>query len=147
MTEHASFPPGRPRNLRNQSHPNRQHIAGIRPVGGVPVAESAVAPPGPIPNPVVTHRSAGEYCGGDPVGGEAAAGPPDRLGRQCGIKKSQKTAVHCARPFCYSEYPFSQQYSFEFATTSESEPLLQAIYPHVFDADMVRVVDSFACVR
>ena len=41
---------------------------------GVSVAESAVAPPGPIPNPVVTHGSAGEYCGGDPVGGEAAAG-------------------------------------------------------------------------
>ena len=28
---------------------------------GVPVAESAVAPPGSIPNPVVTHGSAGEY--------------------------------------------------------------------------------------
>jgi hypothetical protein len=42
----------------------------------VPVAESAVAPPGPIPNPVVTRRSAGEYCRGDPVGGEAAAGTP-----------------------------------------------------------------------
>ena len=27
------------------------------------MAQSAVAPPGPIPNPVVTHRSAGEYCG------------------------------------------------------------------------------------
>ena len=38
------------------------------------MAESAVAPPGPIPNPVVTRGSAGEYCGGDPVGGEAAAG-------------------------------------------------------------------------
>jgi hypothetical protein len=44
---------------------------------GVPVAESAVAPPGPIPNPVVTRRSAGEYLGGDPQGGEAAAGTPD----------------------------------------------------------------------
>ena len=43
---------------------------------GVSVAESAVVPPGPIPNPVVTHGSAGEYCGGDPVGGEAAAGTP-----------------------------------------------------------------------
>ena len=41
---------------------------------GVPVAESVLAPPGPIPNPVVTQCSAGEYCGGDPVGGEAAAG-------------------------------------------------------------------------
>gem|GEM_PF-6373079 len=26
-----------------------------------PVAESAVDPLGPIPNPIVTHRSAGEY--------------------------------------------------------------------------------------
>ena len=40
----------------------------------MPVAESAVVPPGPIPNPVVTHCSAGEYCGGNAVGGEAAAG-------------------------------------------------------------------------
>ena len=46
-----------------------------RRVGGgvVSVAESVLAPPGPIPNPVVTQCSAGEYCGGDPVGGEAAA--------------------------------------------------------------------------
>ena len=43
---------------------------------GGPVAASAVAPPGPIPNPVVTHRSAGEYWGGDSLGGEAAAGLP-----------------------------------------------------------------------
>ena len=46
---------------------------------GVPVAESVLAPPGPIPNPVVTQRSAGEYCGGDPTGGEAAAGTPHPL--------------------------------------------------------------------
>ena len=39
----------------------------------VVVAESILDPPGPIPNPVVTQESAGEYCGGDPVGGEAAA--------------------------------------------------------------------------
>ena len=44
----------------------------------VPVAESAVAPPGPIPNPVVTRGSAGEYCRGDSVGGEAAAGTSDQ---------------------------------------------------------------------
>ena len=44
-------------------------------VGG-PVAGGAAVPPGPIPNPVVTQRSAGEYCGGDPTGGEAAAGTP-----------------------------------------------------------------------
>ena len=49
--------------------------AGGRARGG-PVAESAADPPGPIPNPVVTRRSAGEYWGGDPPGGEAAAGPP-----------------------------------------------------------------------
>ena len=48
----------------------------------MPVAESALAPPGPIPNPVVTQRSAGEYCGGDSVGGEAVAGTPHpRAGR------------------------------------------------------------------
>jgi hypothetical protein len=41
------------------------------------VAASAVAPPGPIPNPVVTRRSAGEYLWGDPQGGEAAAGASD----------------------------------------------------------------------
>ena len=45
----------------------------------MPVAESVLAPPGPIPNPVVTQRSAGEYCGGDPTGGEAAAGTPHLL--------------------------------------------------------------------
>src|SRR5215217_6607440 len=43
---------------------------------GVPVAESVLAPPGPIPNPVVTQCSAGEYWGGDPLGGEAAADAP-----------------------------------------------------------------------
>src|SRR3712207_4754541 len=46
---------------------------------GVPVAESVLAPPGPIPNPVVTQRSAGEYWGGDPLGGEAAADTPHPL--------------------------------------------------------------------
>ena len=44
----------------------------------VPVAESVVAPPGPIPNPVVTRDSAGEYCTGNCVGGEAAAGTAHR---------------------------------------------------------------------
>ena len=46
---------------------------------GVPVAESVLAPPGPIPNPVVTQYSAGEYCSGNAVGGEAAAGAPQVL--------------------------------------------------------------------
>ena len=45
---------------------------------GGSVAQSVVAPPGSIPNPVVTRRSAGEYFGGDSKGGEAAAGPPQR---------------------------------------------------------------------
>ena len=43
----------------------------------MPVAMSASEPPGPIPNPVVTRRSAGEYCGGDSMGGEAVAGISD----------------------------------------------------------------------
>src|SRR5699024_10568822 len=46
---------------------------------GVPVAESVLAPPGPIPNPVVTQYSAGEYCSGNAGGGEAAAGAPQVL--------------------------------------------------------------------
>lgn len=53
---------------------SRQRCDMIFGACGVPVAESAVVPPGPIPNPVVTHCSAGEYCGGNAVGGEAAAG-------------------------------------------------------------------------
>ena len=57
------------------------------------VAESVLAPPGPIPNPVVTQGSAGEYCGGDPVGGEAAAGtapPPDPPDNPCrGVEQRQ----------------------------------------------------------
>ncbi len=62
--------------------------SGAHPVGdsgtvdmrrwAVPVAESVVAPPGPIPNPVVTRDSAGEYCMGNCVGGEAAAGTSHR---------------------------------------------------------------------
>jgi hypothetical protein len=44
---------------------------------GVCVAESAMAPPSPIPNLVVPHGSAGEYCTGNRVGGEAAAHTPE----------------------------------------------------------------------
>ena len=36
-------------------------LRGLTGGWGVPVAESVLAPPGPIPNPVVTQRSAGEY--------------------------------------------------------------------------------------
>jgi hypothetical protein len=40
------------------------------------VAPSAVAPPGPIPNPVVTHRSAGEYWGTPPREARPPRVPP-----------------------------------------------------------------------
>jgi hypothetical protein len=43
---------------------------------GVRVAESAMEPPSSIPNLVVPHGSAGEYCAGNCVGGEAAARTP-----------------------------------------------------------------------
>ena len=68
---------------------------------GAPVAESALAPPGPIPNPVVTQRSAGEYCGGDPTGGEAAAGAPDprETGGHGAPRANQRSrAGHRTRP-------------------------------------------------
>jgi len=58
---------------REQTAHTQQALVGAC---GVSVAESALDPPGPIPNPVVTRGSAGEYCGGDPVGGEAVAGTP-----------------------------------------------------------------------
>jgi hypothetical protein len=45
---------------------------------GVRVAESGVEPPRTIPNRVVPGASAGEYCVGDRVGGEAVARTPDR---------------------------------------------------------------------
>ena len=66
-----------PRSRRGRATPaHGRHACAHRCVrgGAVSVAESVLAPPGPIPNPVVTQGSAGEYCGGDPVGGEAAAG-------------------------------------------------------------------------
>ena len=43
---------------------------------GVRVAESGVEPPRSIPNRVVPGASAGEYCVGDCVGGEAVARTP-----------------------------------------------------------------------
>src|SRR5829696_2492411 len=48
----------------------------IRTGSGGLVAQSAVAPPGPIPNPVVTHRSAGEYCGVAPREARPLRAPP-----------------------------------------------------------------------
>ena len=53
------------------------------------MAESALDPPGPIPNPVVTQCSAGEYCGGDPTGGEAVADAPHPLRVGWGWRETQ----------------------------------------------------------
>ena len=55
--------------------PGRGGVAGAG--GGPPVTEGGVAPPGPIPNPVVPHASAAGYCGLHAVGdGAVAGGPP-----------------------------------------------------------------------
>ncbi len=73
---------------------------------GAPVAESALAPPGPIPNPVVTQRSAGEYCGGDPTGGEAAAGAPHpRNPRGVGRRTPPPTPPSTAAPGSTAQHP------------------------------------------
>jgi len=45
----------------------------------VRVVASAMAPPSSIPNLVVPHGSAGEYCAGNRVGGEAVAHTPQVL--------------------------------------------------------------------
>jgi hypothetical protein len=67
----ALFPPGR---SPLPHRPTRPHPA--RSASGGLVAQSAVAPPGPIPNPVVTHRSAGEYCGVAPREARPLRAPP-----------------------------------------------------------------------
>ena len=61
------------------------------------MAESVLAPPGPIPNPVVTQRSAGEYCGGDPTGGEAAAGTPHPRTEARGRDVEKRSALRADR--------------------------------------------------
>ena len=58
-----------------RGHDRRSELRLFVP-SGVCVAESAMAPPSPIPNLVVPHGSAGEYCTGNRVGGEAAAHTP-----------------------------------------------------------------------
>ena len=65
---------------------------------GVSVAESAPDPPGPIPNPVVTRGSAGEYCGGDPVGGEAVAGTPRARTHPGARQSADESDEHDVRP-------------------------------------------------
>ena len=57
------------------------HATGGVPIhgrAGVPVPQSGVGPPGPIPNPVVKHTSARWYCPAR-AGEEAGAGTPARL--------------------------------------------------------------------
>jgi hypothetical protein len=63
-----------PREVPPPHRPRYRIAPGFR-SGGL-VAQSAVAPPGPIPNPVVTHRSAGEYCGVAPREARPLRAPP-----------------------------------------------------------------------
>ena len=79
----ALFPPGR--SPLPVIVPHLLHYA--RSASGGLVAQSAVAPPGPIPNPVVTHRSAGEYCGVAPREARPLRAPPMRTQAACGILK------------------------------------------------------------
>jgi hypothetical protein len=55
-------PPREVATSRVPAHPIPRHPVTPGSSGGL-VAESDVDPPGPIPNPVVTHASAGEYSG------------------------------------------------------------------------------------
>ena len=73
--------------------PHRPSICVIRIGSGGLVAQSAVAPPGPIPNPVVTHRSAGEYCGVAPREARPLRAPPNRLPDDAGQMKYNRIAV------------------------------------------------------
>jgi hypothetical protein len=99
---------------------------------GVPVAESVLAPPGPIPNPVVTQNSAGEYYGGDAMGGEAAAGAPHRRGsdppHRRGVEQwqlvgliTQRSEVRILPPL-----PFRRRSRFEIAVWSYPAPIRSA---------------------
>src|SRR5215204_1582651 len=78
---------------------------------GVPVAESVLAPPGPIPNPVVTQRSAGEYCGGDPTGGEAAAGTPHSQSVRRGAETARRPLAKSSEPQALSSEPTAERQS------------------------------------
>src|SRR5215207_2108459 len=78
-----------------RGYPCGGRVGGVRAAGwrragwdGRPalVVASAVGPPGPISNPVVKHRSAGEYWRGDPPGGEAAAGAGRRPWRPAAVR-------------------------------------------------------------
>ena len=57
------------------------------------VAESGVDPPRTIPNRVVPGTSAGEYCAGDCVGGEAVARTPQPVSIFCSAPVSRGGAV------------------------------------------------------
>ena len=143
-TQHRLVPPREDPPPQSSTLPIRTHPSHRS--GGL-VAQSAVAPPGPIPNPVVTHRSAGEYCGVAPREARPLRAPP--IGRTSVRKSEASKKRPCidARPFAVpnicslSNVLFEYRHYFGFRTTVE------AIDPHVFDAGMLRVVDSFACAR
>jgi hypothetical protein len=71
----SSLVPPREDALPPVHRPNPNRTCPGNRSGGL-VAQSAVAPPGPIPNPVVTHRSAGEYCGVAPREARPLRAPP-----------------------------------------------------------------------
>ena len=129
-TTHDEPPARHPRRGMHELQPNQdtcgprvervvpcgEHALQREDVGGrgVPVAKSAVAPPGPIPNPVVTRRSAGEYCRGDPVGGEAAAGTPrpqSSVPLRCIVLEPRRRKA--AWVFCYFSSFHFLRYLFE----------------------------------
>src|SRR6478735_7672554 len=142
-TQHRLVPPREDPPPQSSTLPIRTHPSHRS--GGL-VAQSAVAPPGPIPNPVVTHRSAGEYCGVAPREARPLRAPP--IGRTSVRKRSlRKRPCIVLGRFAIPNIP-------SLSNIHSNPPLLRvpnhfskAIYPHVFDAGMVRVVDSFACVR
>ncbi len=125
-TQHRLVPPREDPPPQSSTHTTYPHTP-VPPIRGARGPERG-GPTRSHPEPGRDPPQRRRVLWGCPTGGEAAASPPDRSDISA-EKKSQKTAVHCARPFCYSEYPFSQQYSFESATTSGSEPLLKGHLP------------------
>lgn len=91
------YSPCSPPGGRVSSHDRPANRIARSQSGGL-VAQSAVAPPGPIPNPVVTHRSAGEYCGVAPREARPLRAPPIGSFRRCETCQEMKPDVQIARP-------------------------------------------------
>ena len=99
-TQHRLVPPREDPPPQSSTLPIRTHPSHRS--GGL-VAQSAVAPPGPIPNPVVTHRSAGEYCGVAPREARPLRAPPIGSNQPDDTDaKEPKTAAQIAQPFFLS---------------------------------------------